>query len=289
MFKLTFKYPLSKADDATEELYIADIYNVFYESPITITTNEYGYGYTEKKDEFIDFNVVVESDNLTEAKKQRDLIKKILKVKEIEIIKIDEIALNETLEPIHLNDSWVIASPEYEFEDKNKLTFLPQGAFGTGLHETTQDSLRYILSQDFTNKNVLDIGAGSGILSIAAGLKNAKYVASLDVRDVEEEIQLNASLNNLNNISVFVGNALENEITINDKFDFVFMNISGEEATSFLNFIENHIKENGILLITGLVEWSFDFIVNKVKKYGYELIEENQTNEWCTAILKKVK
>ena len=171
MYKLTFDYPLSKAEEAAEKLYIVDIYNVFYESPITITTTDYGYGYYENKNEKINFNIVVESEDYNEAKRQKDIVENTLNLSNISISEIENIEFNENIDPIDLNNGWIIASPDYIVEEKNKINFIPQGAFGTGLHETTQDCLRFILEEDFTNKTVLDIGTGSGILSIASAIK----------------------------------------------------------------------------------------------------------------------
>ena len=287
MYKLTFDYPLSKAEEAAEKLYIVDIYNVFYEAPITITTTDYGYGYYENKDEKINFNIVVKSEIYDEAKKQKSIVESTLNLSNVSITEIKNVEFNENIEPIDLNNGWIIASPNYTLEGKNKINFIPQGAFGTGLHETTQDCLRFILEADFTSKTVLDIGTGSGILSIASGIKNAKKVTSIDIRDVKEEINLNASLNSLENIDVLVGNALDDEITLIDSYDYIFINIGGEETQMFMEFIDRHMKKGGKLLISGLVEWTFDLVINEVSKYGYTLIDKKQTNEWCTSILIK--
>ena len=55
----------------------------------------------------------------------------------------------------------------------------------------------------------------------------------------------------------------------------------------FMKFIDSHIKKGGKLLISGLVEWTFDLVINEVSKYGYTLINKTQTNEWCTSMLIK--
>jgi Ribosomal protein L11 methylase len=288
MYEITLKYKIEDVDSAIEKLQLVDIYNVFYESPISITTTEYGYGYYEKKDEIVDLKIIVESDEEDELNRHVDLIKEYLKVASIEVKKLENLKFETSFDPIDLNNGWVIADPSYNEEGKNKINFVSQGAFGTGLHETTQDCLRLILNEDFKDKSVLDIGTGSGILSIAAAIKGSEKVTALDLRDVHEEVEFNATLNELTNIQVVVGDALTEEIQFNKLYDCVFINIGGEETLSFMNFIDSHIKENGMLLVSGLVEWSFENVLDKIKNYGYSLEEKKQTNEWCSALLSKL-
>ncbi|MDW8801396.1 50S ribosomal protein L11 methyltransferase [Clostridium sp. A1-XYC3] len=287
MYQITVKYPVSKVDIAIEKLYLFDIYNVFYEAPIEVTTTEYGYGYYEKNNEIIDLKIVVETDNEEEVNRQLNIIKESLEVSEVTVTKIDIPSFETSFEPIDLNNDWIIAAPDYDAKDKSKINFIPQGAFGTGLHETTQDCLRFILEEDFNDKTVLDIGAGSGILSLAASIKGAKNVTALDIRDVKDEVEYNASLNGLNNIQVVVGDALNGEITLDKDFDCIFINIGGEELQGFMDFINSHLKEKGKLLISGLVEWSFYKVIDEVISYGYKVKDKKQSNEWCTALLDK--
>ena len=137
---------------------------------------------------------------------------------------------------------------------------------------------------DLKNKTVLDIGTGSGILSIAASISGAKSVVAVDIRDVEDEVMLNASLNNLTNIEAVVGNILEDKTLIKENFDWIFINIGGEETKMFMEYIKNHLNENGNLLVSGLVEWSFDEVKENVESYGFKLQSKHQTNEWVTAV-----
>ena len=284
MFIISYKLPYALLDSTIETLAINDIYNVFYENPLEITTDDYGYGYLEKDDEDIILKVAFE-----ESKELLDEFLITLK----NILKIDYINVEEntndytTFEPpiIHLDDTWVIAGPEENFDHKKKINFISQGAFGTGLHETTQDILRLLLNKlNLKNKSVLDIGTGSGILSIASSIAGASSVTAVDIRDVQDEVELNASLNNLTNITTIVGNILDNTSLIQDKFDWIFINIGGEETKMFMNFIKSHLNHGGNLLVSGLVEWSFEEVKSNVEKYGFTLLEKHQTNEWVTAV-----
>lgn len=283
MFIISYKLPYEKLDSTIEKLAINDVYNVFYENPLEITTDDYGYGYIEREDEEIVLKVAFEEEDGLEEFKEK--LKNIL---EMNYISVEENNYDYTIydfPAIHLDDKYVIASPDEEFEGKTKINFISQGAFGTGLHETTQDILKLILNDlSLKNKTVLDIGTGSGILSIAASISGAKSVVAVDIRDVEDEVMLNASLNNLTNIEAVVGNILEDKTLIKENFDWIFINIGGEETKMFMEYIKNHLNENGNLLVSGLVEWSFDEVKENVESYGFKLQSKHQTNEWVTAV-----
>ena len=283
MFIISYKLPYEKLDSTIEKLAINDVYNVFYENPLEITTDDYGYGYIEREDEEIVLKVAFEEEEGLEEFKEK--LKNIL---EMDYISVEENNYDYTIydfPAIHLDDKYVIASPDAEFEGKTKINFISQGAFGTGLHETTQDILKLILNDlNLKNKTVLDIGTGSGILSIAASISGAKSVVAVDIRDVEDEVMLNASLNNLTNIEAVVGNILEDKTLIKENFDWIFINIGGEETKMFMEYIKNHLNENGDLLVSGLVEWSFDEVKENVESYGFKLQSKHQTNEWVTVV-----
>ena len=155
MFIISYKLPYEKLDSTIEKLAINDVYNVFYENPLEITTDDYGYGYIEREDEEIVLKVAFEEEEGLEEFKEK--LKNIL---EMDYISVEENNYDYTIydfPAINLDDKYVIASPDAEFEGKTKINFISQGAFGTGLHETTQDILKLILNDlNLKNKTVLD-------------------------------------------------------------------------------------------------------------------------------------
>lgn len=52
----------------------------------------------------------------------------------------------------------------------------------------------------------------------------------------------------------------------------------------FMKYIKEHLNANGNILVSGLVEWSFDEVKEAVEGYGFKLISKHQTNEWVTAV-----
>lgn len=286
MYVLTYKINSNELDEKIELLQINDIFNTFYETPLEITTDDFGYGYLEKENEIIDFKVSFEG----ESKDLEGFKTQVSTLLNSKIVNIEEINYDySTYEfpAVHIDDNWVLAGVSEDFPNKNKICFIPQGAFGTGLHETTQDILKVLLNTlNLNDKTVLDIGTGSGILSIASAIVGASSVTALDIRDVKDEVELNASLNGLYNIEVLVGDALSNEVTVKDEYDWIYINIGGEETIMFMDFIKSHLSSNGKILVSGLVTWSYESMEEKIKNYGFTLLEKHQTNEWVTAIFK---
>ena len=286
MVILTYNIKFEELDAKIELLQINDIFNFFYDSPLEITTEDYGYGYFEKTVKTIDLKIAFEE----EKSYLESFCNNISKIIGYECSNIEEINndySNYDFPSVIINDDWILASPEEKVQHKNKINFISEGAFGTGLHETTRDLLEVILTKlDLNNKNILDIGTGSGILSIASSIVGASKVTALDIRDVRSEVEQNASLNGLYNINVIVGDALAENLPFDSSYDWIYINIGGEETEMFINFIKNHLSVNGKLLVSGLVEWSFEKVKAMIETYGYTLEDKYQSKEWVTAIFK---
>ena len=289
MFEISFPVKHGEIDNVLNKLISIGLESTYYDAPYEVTVDSNGYGFFEKENEFGDLKVYPDAETIEECNKYAEQIKKVLELKDNLIInELKEDNWQMPFEPVDLKNGWVIAEPGTDIDyEKGKISFESQGSFGTGLHETTQDLLRYILEEDFTGLKVLDLGTGSGILSIAAALKNAEHITALDIRDVTREVLYNAELNDIHNIDVVINDVTCEESKINDKFDIVFINIGGDETIASMELINDVIKDDGILYVSGLVEWSSYDIYKQLNSQGYNLVKKTKTNEWVTMILKK--
>lgn len=288
MFEISFPVNYSEIETVLDKLIAIGLSSTYYDAPYEVIVDSNGYGFYEKENEFVKLKVYPENENVEECTKYIDKIKEVLDIKEnITLSELKEDSWQQPFEPVDLKNGWIIAEPSTVVCSKMKINFESQGSFGTGLHETTQDLLRYILEYDFSGLTVLDLGTGSGILSIAAGIKNAERIVALDIRDVTSEVLHNTSLNDLSNVEVVVADVTSKDLGVNSKFDVVFINIGGEETLSSMDFINKVIKGNGKLFVSGLVEWSSNKIYKELNSQGYNLLKSTKTNEWVTMILKK--
>ena len=289
MFEISFPVKHSEIDSVLNKLIAIGLDSTYYDAPYEVTVDSNGYGFYEKENDFTELKVYPSEDNKEQCLNYIEEIKDSVNVEgEIKLTEIREDDWQQPFEPVDLNNGWIIAEPEAEFSfEKGKINFESQGSFGTGLHETTQDFLRYILDEDFSGLKVLDLGTGSGILSIAAALKNAEHVTALDIRDVTEEVMYNAALHNITNIDIVINDVTSQESNVKENYDVVFINIGGDETLSCMDLINDVIKDDGKLFVSGLVEWSSDEIYKELNKMGYNLIKKTKTNEWVTMVLQK--
>jgi len=180
---------------------------------------------------------------------------------------------------------------EYEKQDNELVIELDPGrAFGTGSHPTTSLLLKLMEEQDFTNKTIIDIGTGSGILMIAGKLLGAGEVYGTDIDEFSMEVaKENLLLNNisLDEVKLLKGNLLE--VIENKKFDIVVCNILADVLIKLLDEIKYILKEDSIVLFSGIIEDKLAEVISKAESVGLEVAEVKEDKEWrsCRLLVKK--
>ena len=182
---------------------------------------------------------------------------------------------------IQVDDLVSIRAPFHKNPNLNyDIVIEPKMSFGTGHHETTHMMVQQLLELDLTNKKVLDMGCGTGILAIFAEMKGAKPIDAIDIDNWCYENSLeNVERNKCKHITVYEGDA---SLLIDKKYDVIIANIN---RNILLNDMEAYMKclnEKGIILFSGFYRDDIPIIDAEVSKYGLTLDKTIERNNWVS-------
>jgi len=168
--------------------------------------------------------------------------------------------------------------PKAEFE----IVIEPGMAFGTGNHETTSLMISEILNQDLNGKTVLDMGCGTGILSILASMRGADKITGIDIDSWATNSAIeNAKYNNISNLGVILGGA---EAIPDKKFDFIYANI---QRNILLNDMPQYckvLKKGGELIMSGFYNEDLESIKVRATELGLHFRKFAENENWITAV-----
>ena len=164
-------------------------------------------------------------------------------------------------------------------DNRIKILIDPGMAFGTGEHESTKMCLKLMSEVDFTDKDVIDVGTGSGILGVAAILSGAKSAYMCDIDSVAvKAAEENAKLNGVKDI---VDIELADLLTKQDKRgDIVLANLTAGILIRLSSDLMNHMKDNGILICSGIIHERKQEVIDSFVKNGFKLEKELIMGEW---------
>ena len=178
-----------------------------------------------------------------------------------------------------------------KFKDKQIIKIDPGAAFGTGSHPSTFLCLEKMENILFSDKKVLDIGSGSGILSIAARLRGAKEVCAVDndylaINSTNSNFQLN--FGNLNNLNTYLGSF--NEVILKNQlkqFDFVLCNILAEVIKGMIPNIYKCLTNNGEVIFSGILNSQKDEIIKILIQNNLKLLDVSSRKDWACISAQK--
>jgi ribosomal protein L11 methyltransferase len=183
--------------------------------------------------------------------------------------------------PIQVNDMVSIRAPFHDDPNlKYDIVIEPKMSFGTGHHETTHMMVQQLIDMNLTNKKVLDMGCGTGILAIFAEMKGANPIDAIDIDNwcYLNSIE-NVERNNCSNISVFEGDAA---LLKSKKYDVIIANINRNILLNDMEAYMNCLNPNGAILFSGFYKEDVSVIDAEVSKYGLKLDRTIERNNWVS-------
>ena len=191
---------------------------------------------------------------------------------------------------MEIGDSLIIKPYWEEAPETDRKIFEinPGLTFGTGSHHTTRLCLEDIEKTVKENDVVLDLGCGSGILSIVSLMFGAKKAIAVDIDNNSLETAYdNLSRNDIDKskYDVVIGNIitdteLQNKIS-EEKYDIVLANIVADVIISILPFVKKVIKENGTFITSGIIEDRICDVKDALLENGFEILSENRSADWA--------
>lgn len=207
---------------------------------------------------------------------------------------------SETVDDTDWNENWkkyfkafnvgnkLAVCPSWEnadgFKDRSVISLDPGTAFGTGTHATTSLCMEALESIIKGGETVLDIGTGSGILSIAAVLLGAKSAEGVDIDELSVKTAINnAERNKVSDKCKFIVGDLADKIS--GKYDIICANIVADVIIRLFENVKEYMHENTKFIISGIIDIRACEIENAIEKFGFKIVKKMTRDEWHAYIL----
>lgn len=192
--------------------------------------------------------------------------------------------------PVKISERFTIVPTWEEYTpvstDELIIELDPGMAFGTGTHPTTVMCLQALEKVVRKGDSVIDVGTGSGVLSIAAAMLGAKKVHALDLDEVAvRSARENIELNKVQQIvEVYQGNLLD---TVNDQADVVVANILAEVIMTFTDDAFSIVKPGGMFVTSGIIGAKKDAVKQSLENSGFLIEEVLMMEDWVSIIARR--
>ena len=190
---------------------------------------------------------------------------------------------------LNIGEKFVIVPTwrEYENEENKYVINIDPGmAFGTGGHETTSLCIKNLEKYVKPHDKIIDVGCGSGILSIAASYLTDGEIKAVDLDKLAVDVSReNFALNNLENrIAVEEASLLTKETK---KYNIIVANILAHIIELMLDDAYKLLEDGGYYITSGIIKDKKDELLEKMLERGFKLVEETSDNEWYSFVVTK--
>lgn len=191
-----------------------------------------------------------------------------------------------------VSDTFVIVPSwemeDYNYEESDRLIKLDPGmAFGTGDHPTTSMCLKFIEGIVKPEHKIIDVGTGSGILSIASHLMGARSIKATDIDQLSIKVAHdNFSINNCQkDIILETADLLKDEL---GRYDIVIANILAHIIEEMISDAYDILNTNGHFIASGIIVEKRDEVVNKMSETGFIIKDILEDGGWVSILAEKV-
>ncbi|MBR4018506.1 MAG: 50S ribosomal protein L11 methyltransferase [Clostridia bacterium] len=191
--------------------------------------------------------------------------------------------------PLEIGERLLVRPSWEQAEDTNRtvLSLDPGMAFGTGSHHTTRMCLEFLEKTVKDGDDMIDLGCGSGILSIGALLLGAKEALAVDIDPIAEKIAYeNAAMNDItpDNYTVLIGDVLSDtalqEKLCAKQYDVVAANIVASVIIELTKLVPRMIKPDGHYIMSGIIGERLDEVLAALDENGFEVLEVRAGDDW---------
>lgn len=186
---------------------------------------------------------------------------------------------------------YIVIKPSWEdYKDGSDETVIeldPGMAFGTGSHETTRMCIEFIEEYMEPGSKVIDVGCGSGILSIAAAKLGASSVLALDIDPVAVSVaKENVDKNGVGDRVDVISSDITSDVPVKKEYDIVLANIIADVIIKLNDSVGALIKKSGMYICSGIIKERLSDVVESLESHGFRVIELKEMGEWCAVVCK---